>query len=286
MTAGARLFAASAMTLGAALLTFPAAAQKAPPSKRPFVLPSPASADESGFVSLFDGKTLTGWDGDPAYWRVEDGAIVGEVTAATILKDHNSFLIRKGLTVGDFELRLRYRISAEGNSGVNYRSQRFTDPAWTMRGYQFDIDGPAWGRIFGTGLNRMGLRMPSPAEPGKQMDAPASVRVTGQVYDELGRQVLALPGNASIVGPDGVARAEAFFGDTGMVDAVARDGWNDLRIIARGTTIIHMLNGRVVSFVLDEDRKGRLMRGAIGVQVHQGPPMKVEYKDIRLRAMR
>lgn len=83
--------------------------------------PAPLAGDESGFVSIFDGSSLTGWEGDPVYWRVENGAIVGEVTPETILK-RNSFLIWRGGTTGDFELKLEYKISEQGNSGINYRS--------------------------------------------------------------------------------------------------------------------------------------------------------------------
>ena len=96
--------------------------------------------DESGFVQIFDGKTLAGWQGDTNYWRVEDGELIGEVTPTNLLKV-NSFIVWHGGEPRDFELKVEYRISARGNSGINYRSEMATNGPWTMRGYQADIDG-------------------------------------------------------------------------------------------------------------------------------------------------
>jgi hypothetical protein len=82
---------------------------------------APTIASDLGFKSIFDGRTLQGWDGDPVYWRVENGCIVGEITPETIVK-RNTFLIWRGGAPKDFELKVEYRISAQGNSGINYRS--------------------------------------------------------------------------------------------------------------------------------------------------------------------
>src|SRR3954466_1287111 len=100
--------------------------------------PAPAlmpAAGDVGFVSLFDGKTLQGWDGDPKYWRVENGCLVGEITPATIVS-RNTFIIWRGGQPADFELKAEYRISAKGNSGINYRSVQLTDAPWSLAGYQ------------------------------------------------------------------------------------------------------------------------------------------------------
>ena len=85
------------------------------------------AGDEPGFQPIFDGKTLAGWEGDPTYWRVEDGALVGEITPETVLKS-NTFIIWRGGRPKDFELKLDYRITAAGNSGINYRSEVVPDP--------------------------------------------------------------------------------------------------------------------------------------------------------------
>src|SRR6266852_3962499 len=97
------------------------AQQIQPPPIPPQTYPVPAADDESGYESIFDGKTLQGWEGDPKYWRVENGAIVGEVTPDTLLK-RNTFIIWRGGSTKDFELKVDYRITADGNSGINYRS--------------------------------------------------------------------------------------------------------------------------------------------------------------------
>ncbi|NIB42440.1 DUF1080 domain-containing protein [Pseudomaricurvus alkylphenolicus] len=241
------------------------------------------SAEESGFTALFDGKSLQGWEGDTTYWRVEDGAIVGEVTEATLLKDYNSFLIFRGGPVRDFELRLKYRISPQGNGGVNYRSQSLYEPKWTMRGYQFDIDGPQWSAPFTGWLRATGKKIPDWQNPGSLMDPPSGLRVTGQNYDELGRHILALPGEVARVGAGGSSRVEALLGDQELVNSLVNSDWNELRIIARGNILIHIVNNHVVSIVIDDDVDSRHDEGDIGIQVHVGPPMKAEYRDIRLK---
>jgi hypothetical protein len=99
--------------------------------------PEQGQRDESGFERIFDGRTLAGWEGDPVYWRVEEEALVGEVTPATLLKQ-NSFIIWRGGTTRDFELKLEYRVSDRGNSGVNYRSEEIAGQRFAMKGYQAD----------------------------------------------------------------------------------------------------------------------------------------------------
>ncbi|MCB1021497.1 MAG: DUF1080 domain-containing protein, partial [Acidobacteria bacterium] len=130
--------------LGALAATAAASAQQ-PYVPKQSDRPSALDGDEPSFEPIFDGKTLDGWEGDPVYWRVENGAIVGEITPATIVKS-NTFIVWKGGRPRDFELKLDYRITADGNSGINYRSTLIPDPVtpsnkFAMRGYQCDLDG-------------------------------------------------------------------------------------------------------------------------------------------------
>jgi hypothetical protein len=218
-----------------------------------------SASEEAGFVSIFDGKSLHGWDGDPVYWRVENGCIVGEITPATVVK-RNTFLIWRGGAPKDFELRVEYRISEQGNSGINYRSWELTDAKWSLAGYQADIDGA--------------LKNKPP------------LRHTGQNYEERGRTFLARRGEIVRVGPDGKPAVIGSVGDSEALKAFIKDGdWNEYHLIASGNVLTHILNGHVMSVVVDEDPERRKAEGLVGVQVHVGPPMKVEYRNFRLKSL-
>src|ERR1700730_9487593 len=97
--------------------------------------------DAEGFVTIFDGKTLNNWIGDTTYWKVEDGCLVGVVTPATLLK-RNTFIIWQGQMPESFEIKVEFKVSAKGNSGINYRSERVEGEPYALRGYQADLNGP------------------------------------------------------------------------------------------------------------------------------------------------
>ena len=214
-----------------------------------------------GFKPMYDGKTLNGWEGDPRYWRVEDGEIVGEVTPATLLKA-NTFLIWKGGHPADFELKVSYRISANGNSGVNYRSVRFDSLPYALKGYQQDIDGK----------DKYKLGYP---------------RYSGQNYEERGRQFLALRGQKVVIENGKPPLVTDSLGTKAeLLRSINYDGWNELHIIAKGNKLQHYLNGKLMSEVTDNDTVNRKLDGLIGVQVHVGPPMKIEYKDFMIKILK
>ncbi len=208
-------------------------------------------ANETGFEAIFDGKTLKGWEGDPKYWRVEEGCLVGEVTPETILKQ-NSFIIWRGGVTRDFELKVEYRVSSRGNSGINYRSVELPGQPWAMRGYQADIDGQdQW---------------------------------SGQNYEEKGRTFLALRGETVRLEEGRKPQVIASLGTKAELQAfVKKEDWNEYHLIAHGNVMIHILNGHVMSLVVDDDPKERRPEGLLGVQVHVGPPMKIEYRNFRLK---
>lgn len=219
--------------------------------------PSVTISDERGFEPIFNGKTLEGWEGDPKYWRVEQGCLVGEVTPETILKQ-NSFIIWRGGVTRDFELKVEYRISAQGNSGINYRSIELPGVPFAMRGYQADIDGESKNA--------------------------AGVRHTGQNYEERGRTFLALRGQMVRLEEGQKPLVTGSLGESKELESFIRSGdWNEYHLIARGQVLIHVLNGHVMSVVIDDDATTRRFDGLLGVQVHVGPPMKVEYRNFRLR---
>jgi hypothetical protein len=217
--------------------------------------PQPVEGDEPGFVPIFDGKTLAGWEGDPRHWRVEDGSLVGEITSSTVIKS-NTFIIWRGGRPKDFELKLEYRITPEGNSGINYRSTVVPDSvtpgnAFAMRGYQCDIDGRK--------------------------------RYSGNNYEEKGRLFLAVRGQLTRVVGGRPPVLVSTFGEAADLANVISDDWNAVHVMARGNTLTHIINGRVMSITVDDDAPHRPADGFIGVQVHVGPPMKVEYRNIRLK---
>jgi 3-keto-disaccharide hydrolase len=261
------------MAMGAVLLTLPVAAQaadQAPPPPPAQVLPEPMTDDNTGFKTIFDGKTLKDWDGDPQYWRVEDGAIVGETTDKNLPK-YNSFIIWRGGKPADFELKLEYRISAMGNSGVQYRSSELPGVKWVLRGYQSDIDGAEWGKMFYEKFAKpKGLELR---------------RVTAQNYEERGRTLLALPGQLTYVGNGKTQRAIASLGNGEDLARCIKDDWNQLHLIVRGDQMIHILNDRVMSIVIDQDEANRRLEGHLGMQVHVGPAMKAEFRNIRLKTL-
>jgi hypothetical protein len=227
----------------------------------------PSKTDDSGFVQIFDGKTLDGWEGDPVYWRVEGGHLVGEITPETIVK-RNTFIIWKKGTPADFELKLEYRITENGNSGVNYRSERLDDHPFALTGYQADIDGKN--------------------------------RYTGQNYEERGRTTLAYQGQVTTIPP--IAESdlkklivknawtpavvvESLGEKQELAKAIKSGDWNRMRIVAKGNSLQHYVNDVLLSDVTDKDPQRRRMSGLIGMQVHVGPPMKVEYREILLNVL-
>ena len=216
-----------------------------------------ASTEAAGFERIFDGKTLKGWEGDPKYWRVENGALVGEITPETIVKQ-NTFIIWRGGVTRDLELKVEYCISARGNSGINYRSTEVPGQTFAMRGYQADIDG--------------------------QDRNAGNLRHTGQNYEERGRTFLACRGETVHIAQGKKPVVIASLGKPEeLATYIKSDDWNEYHLIARGNTLIHILNGHVMSVVIDDDAENRRFDGLLGVQVHVGPPMKVEYRNFRLK---
>ncbi len=216
--------------------------------------PEPIEGDEAGFQSIFDGQTLNGWEGDPKYWRAADGVMTGEITPETVIKS-NTFIIWRGGAPQDFELKVDYRITEGGNSGINYRSVVVPDkvtPAnrFAMRGYQCDIDGRN--------------------------------RYTGNNYEEKGRLFLAERGEVTHVTGTRKPIVLSRIGDNQEMAQLITGGWNSIHLIVHGNMMIHNINGRLMSVTIDDD-PSREPKGLIGVQVHVGPPMRVDYRNWRLR---
>lgn len=211
-----------------------------------------SARSEEGFVPLFNGKDLSGWDGDPALWSVQDGAICGETTAGHPARK-NTFLIWRGGVLTNFELRVTFRLR-NGNSGIQYRSREIGP--WRVAGYQAEVENT----------------------PGK----------VGFLYDEAARGWMVDVGDSVLWDREGKKQP---MGKVADVDALKREGyykngdWNEYVILARGNHLAHYLNGRPTMELIDEDPKGRALQGLLALQIHAGAPMRVEFKNILLRTL-
>ena len=209
-------------------------------------------AGEDGFISLFNGTDLAGWQGDTKYWSVRDGAITGESTKANPLK-HNTFLVWQGGDVGDFELRITCRIRGN-NSGIQYRSQLVDREKFVVHGYQAD---------FGPGESH-----------------------NGKLYDEGGRAALAQPGQKVVIHPDGEIEVVGALGDAKAIkEGIPEDTWVDYVIIARGNHLVHQIDGETVIDATDEQADQRDLAGILALQIHGGEPMMVQFKNVRLKRL-
>lgn len=224
-------------------------------------------SDSAGFVSLFDGSTLNGWRGDTAVWHVENGAIVGEVTASSTPLKANTFLIWSGGTPADFELTAEYKISSGGNSGIQYRSEEVEGVPNGLRGYQLDIDG---ANTY-TGQNYEERARCIVAFRGQKVTLPA---VTEPIQSLAKNNVW----SASVVTDS--------LGSPDSLKALIHDGWNSCRIVAQSNHLQHYINGVLMCDVTDNDTTNRKASGLIGLQLHAGILMRVEYRNIRLKEIK
>lgn len=223
--------------------------------------PAAAAPPESGdYRTLFNGRDLSGWDGDPRLWSVRDGVIHGETTEEHPAQG-NTFLIWKDGVLKNFELRLSFRCNAANNSGIQYRSRHITEGNprnnWVVRGYQHEI--------------RNEVKLPS---------------VSGFIYDEGGKR-----GRICLVGERAVWEGDAkkvlgepLIDQAGFEKLFRLDDWNDVVIIAEGERIRHYLNGRLILDFTDAPELA-LREGILALQLHAGKPMWVEYKNIRLKEL-
>lgn len=220
-----------------------------------------ANAQEEGFKSLFNGQDLAGWKGNPDLWWVQDGAITG-VTKADPKLTHNTFLVYTIGDVDDFELRLSYRI-VNGNSGIQYRSKR--------------VENGEFG----------------PIVAGYQADFEAGKTYSGILYEEKGRGILAQRGQKTVIKPDPAdpkkhkVEVTGSLGKSEDIQAkIKSEDWNDYVVIAKGNHFQHFINGVQTVDVTDEHEAKAAKSGILALQIHVGPPMTVQFKNIRLKSLK
>jgi type 1 glutamine amidotransferase len=212
-----------------------------------------AAADE-GFKPIFNGQSLDGWSApDMSYWSVEEGAITARSTAEHPCKA-NQFLVWRQGELDDFELKLKFRIAgdASANSGIQFRGS--VNPDGHVVGYQADMD-------------RAGQWI-------------------GALYDEhTPRRLLAARGQKTEIDRDGKRRQSTLGDPAKLLKNVDINGWNEYHITARGGKITLKINGKATAKVVDDESAQRDLSGVLALQLHSGPPMTVQFKDIRLKRL-
>lgn len=204
--------------------------------------------DKEGFVSIFNGKDLADWQGQPGWWKVEDGAITAQSTLDKPCP-RATYLFWRGGQPADFELKFRFRLEG-GNSGVQFRSRELPD--WDTSGYQADMD--------------------------------ADDTYTGGVYEHT-RGVIAPRGQKVLIAPDGSRQVSALGDAAELKTHWKLQEWNEYRIVARGNEMTLYINGVMTAQAVDRQTDRAASKGIIALQMHPGPPMKVQFKDILLKPL-
>ena len=223
------------------------------------ILALSAVASPAEEKQLFNGKDLTGWEGRKYLWSVQDGAITGQTVADKPI-GNNTFLVWSG-EVSDFELTFKYRIVA-GNSGIQYRSKVIS---------QNDETGPIVG--------------------GYQADFEAGDTYSGINYEERGRGILALRGERTKLTADPADKDKMVKTTVGPTEktseqlqaTIKKEEWNEYRIVAQGNKLQHFINGSMTCEVVDEHAEKAAKSGKLALQLHAGPAMIVQMKDVVLK---
>jgi hypothetical protein len=215
-------------------------------------LPQFVTAEEPAKpTALFDGKTLDGWDGDPRFWSVKDGVICGQTTADNPT-EHNTFLVWRKGEVSDFQLDVDFRLVG-GNSGIQYRSKEAEK--WVIGGYQADFD--------------------------------ASATYSGILYEERGRGIISERGKKIVIDEQGKWKAVGTTAENdAILKAIKKEDWNHYTIIAQGNHLIQKINDVVTVDITDNQVEKRAMSGLLAFQVHAGPPMLVQFRNVQLKRLK
>jgi Domain of Unknown Function (DUF1080) len=249
-----------------------------------FTHPEPIVFDDrAGWQSIFDG-TLKNWDGDTTVWRVENDELIAEGTPQKPLPNPQTHLIWRGGRVKDFELKVEVRLDGPGtNSGIQYRS---FEPA-PGRGLP-----PAGQSAPATGGGRAGEPPPRPQSKwllgGYQFDLDFVGRFTGQLYEGFtGRGIVAWRGDVVHTLDGQKPRLVGRLGDPDALKGYMKIGdWNQVHLIARGNTLIHILNGQVMAILIDDDTKVRAFEGLLGVQLEGRPDAaRVVFRHMYLKGL-
>ena len=218
-----------------------------------FLVCIPLAAQESEFKPIFDGRSLAGWQGDEKLWRVEGGAIVGETSKDNKI-DSNQFLVWEQGEVDDFVLKASFRVSGTLAPTAAFNSAAKKPQTGALRGYQADID--------------------------------RSGQYVGILYSEqTGRGILCQRGQQVTIRNQSDRDVETVNDGAQLLTGIEMDGWNEMEINGRGNRLVVKINGQVMSELVDEEAEHFKKKGLLGLQLHVGPPMKIEFKDVLLKRL-
>ena len=206
--------------------------------------------DEDGFVTMFNGKDLTGWEANPAIWSVENGVLIGQSPRGEPY-DKQDYIYWAKAEPGDFVLKLKYRLTGRGsNSGIQFRSEK--RPNWDCYGYQADMEeGPQW---------------------------------TGCLFHHS-RGGIVMRGFKGTITLEGKDETKQFADPAELAKKYTTEGkWNEYEISAVGSVITLKINGELMCEVDDRHEKAT-KKGIIAFQMHPGPPMKIEFKDVKIKIL-
>ena len=234
----------------AALVTLAFAVPTVWAEEKPKVeLPKP---DADGFITIFNGKDLTGWDGLEDYWSVKDGVISGHETKD---KSKQTFLVFTGAKVSDFELHLKYKFATEdGNSGIQFRSKLLDPKTFRVGGYQADFDGKAG--------------------------------YDGSIYDEAGvaggRGTMSNRGEKTVWDTDNKRKNEKLPDAAELKKFIKVGEWNEVVLVAKGNHITFTINDHLMTDLTDDSPKA-LKEGVLALQLHAGYTMDIQFKDVKIK---
>jgi hypothetical protein len=232
--------------------------------------------DHTGFVQIFDGATLNGWEGDPNVWKVENGAIVGRSPAEKPVG--TTFIIWRGGEPADFDLKAEVKAEGAGaNTGIQYRSKNEVPT--------FGRGGAARGASGGAGRGTA----PDPRWQiaGYQADFDYVNRFSGQLMDSSNARFILTPRGTVVVSSDGEsAKTLAYLGSSPELAGYVRiNDWNQYEVIAKGNTLTHIINGHVMSITIDNDTKLRALKGLIALQIEGNGGVTISYRNLWLKTL-
>jgi hypothetical protein len=239
--------------------------------------------DHTGFVQIFDGATLNGWDGDPNVWKVENGAIVGHSPAEKPVG--TTFIIWRGGEPADFDLKAEVKAEGAGaNTGIQYRSKNEV-PTFGRGGGARGASGA--GRAGGAGTGRGTPPDPRWQIAGYQADFDYVNRYSGQLMDSSNARFILTPRGTVVVSEEGQpAKTLAYLGNYSELGGYVKiNDWNQYEVIARGNTLTHIVNGHVMSITIDNDTKLRALKGLIALQIEGNGGVTISYRNLWLKTL-